>query len=638
MLDAHAYVKSAASLGVPCGLEISQSGRGAHVWTFFTGPVPATDARAMGTAIIHRAMGLRGSMSLTSYDRLFPNQDTVPSGSSGLGNLIAAPLNGRCRVECRTTLFIDLATWEPWSDQWEFLSRLDRMTPRQVVAVARSERVAVGPELTKLEASPATAIRPKPAPQIRASVGSRLIIRDEDLTPELSAALRHAATIHNPGFYEAQRARRSTWNIPRFVQGFDISVGGDLLLPRGIRWQAEDLVAQVGSRLVCDDERNQGSELDVTFGGVLDDRQVAAVDAMLAAEDGILHAPTGSGKTSMACAIIAERAVSTLILINKTTLAAQWRKQILDLLDIKVGQLGAGRTKTTGRIDIMMAQTLARHTPEEIRKLTEGYGQVVIDECHHVAAGSYEAVVSQIGASWWLGLTATPERKDGLEQVTAWQLGPVRHVMRDTLPDEANLVSPHDGPRRTLHIHETDFRGLGDFDLSAPGAISQLGATLAADADRNQQLINDIRAAIGTGRKCLVLSRRRDQLTLLADLLPEADPMIMRGGIGNRALAQIRSKIADAESSDPLLVLTTVPYGGEGFDAPIIDTVFLVGPISYPGLLIQAVGRALRRHESKTDVIVHDYVDVHVAVLNAQYHRRRVAYRQMGFVTEAGRD
>ncbi|MBO0811005.1 MAG: DEAD/DEAH box helicase [Microlunatus sp.] len=454
----------------------------------------------------------------------------------------------------------------------------------------------------------------------------------------MSAALRHAATIHNPGFYEAQRARRSTWNIPRFVQGFDISVGGDLLLPRGIRWQAEDLVAQVGSRLVCDDERNQGSELDVTFGGVLDDRQVAAVDAMLAAEDGILHAPTGSGKTSMACAIIAERAVSTLILINKTTLAAQWRKQILDLLDIKVGQLGAGRTKTTGRIDIMMAQTLARHTPEEIRKLTEGYGQVVIDECHHVAAGSYEAVVSQIGASWWLGLTATPERKDGLEQVTAWQLGPVRHVMRDTLPDEANLVSPHDGPRRTLHIHETDFRGLGDFDLSAPGAISQLGATLAADADRNQQLINDIRAAIGTGRKCLVLSRRRDQLTLLADLLPEADPMIMRGGIGNRALAQIRSKIADAESSDPLLVLTTVPYGGEGFDAPIIDTVFLVGPISYPGLLIQAVGRALRRHESKTDVIVHDYVDVHVAVLNAQYHRRRVAYRQMGFVTEAGRD
>lgn len=214
MLDAHAYAKSAASLGVPCGLEISQSGRGAHVWIFFTEPVPAGDARAMGTAIVHRAMSLRGSMPLASYDRLFPNQDTVPGGSSGLGNLIAAPLNGRPRVERRTTLFVDLATWEPWPDQWEFLSRLDRMTPRQVAVAARREQVNVGPDVTRLEASPATAIRPKPPLQVRASLGSRLIIRDEDLTPELSVALRHAATIHNPGFYEVQRARRSTWNIP----------------------------------------------------------------------------------------------------------------------------------------------------------------------------------------------------------------------------------------------------------------------------------------------------------------------------------------------------------------------------------------------------------------------------------------
>lgn len=633
MLDAHAYAKSAASLGVPCGLEISQSGRGAHLWTFFSAPVPAVDARAMGTAVVHRAMGLRGSMPLTSYDRLFPNQDTVPGGSSGLGNLIAAPLNGRRRVERRTTLFVDLATWEPWPDQWEFLSRLDRMTPPQVAAVARREQVTVGPEVTRIDASPATAIRPKAAPQVRASLGSRLTILDKDLTPGLSATLRHAATIHNPLFYEAQRARRSTWSIPRFIQGFDVSVAGDLMLPRGIRGQVEDLITQAGSRLVCDDERNQGTELDVTFAGVLDDRQVAAVDAMLSAEDGILHAPTGSGKTVMACAMIAERAVSTLILINKTALAAQWRAQILALLGIKAGQLGAGRTRTTSKIDIMMLQTLARQTAEEVRTLTEGYGQVIVDECHHVAAGSYEKVVSQIGASWWVGLTATPERKDGLEQVTTWQLGPVRHVMRDTLPDEGTLVSPYDGPRRTLRVHETNFCTPGDFDVSAPGAISQLGATLAADTERNKLIIEDIRAAIALGRKCLVLSRRRDQLTILAGLLPEADPMIMRGGIGSRALADIRARIAEAAPDDPLLVLTTVPYGGEGFDAPIIDTVFLAGPISYPGLLTQAVGRALRRHEGKTDVIVHDYVDVNAPVLNAQYHRRRIAYRQMGFST-----
>ncbi len=631
MLDAHAYVKAAASLGIPCGLEISQSGRGAHVWTFFTEPVAAADARAMGTACVHRAMALRGSMPLTSYDRLFPNQDTVPVGASGVGNLIAAPLNGSRRTERRTTLFVDMATWEPWPDQWEYLSRLDRMTPRQVSAAGRKDRIVVGHEVTKLGGSPATVVRPRPPARIEATLGARVRIRDEHLTPELSAALRHAATIHNPVFYEAQRARRSTWNIPWFIQGFDLAVNGDPILPRGLRQQAADLIAQAGSHLVCADERDQGKELDVAFLGELDDRQGAAVDAMLAHEDGILHAPTGSGKTVMACAIIAERAVSTLILINKTALASQWREQIRGLLGIKAGQRGGGRTKTWGQVDIMLLQSLARRTPEEVRDLTAGYGHVVVDECHHVAAGSFQNAISQIDAAWWLGLTATPERKDGLEPITTWELGPVRHVIRDTLPSEASLVTPYDGPARVLRSYETGYRAPDDLDLAVPGAISRLGGLLAEDPGRNRQIAADITTALGQGRKCLVLSRRRDHLTTLADLLPGAEPMIMRGGVGANELAAIRARIAGTAPGDPLLVMTTVPYGGEGFDAPIIDTVFLVGPIAYPGLLIQAVGRALRRYEGKTDVVVHDYVDAHVPVLKAQFAKRRAAYRSLGF-------
>lgn len=629
MLDAHAYVKAATSLGVPCGLEISQSGRGAHVWTFFTSPVPAADARAMGTACIHRAMALRGSMPLASYDRLFPNQDTVPVGSSGVGNLIAAPLNGKRRVERHTTLFVDLATWEPWPDQWEYLSGLDRMTPRQVAAAGR-ERVAVGREVTRLDASPATVVHPALPDQVRATLGARLTIRDEDLTPELSAALRHAATMHNPAFYEAQRARRSTWNIPRFIQGFDVALNGDLILPRGLRHQAGDLISRAGSELACEDGRNQGDELDVSFLGELDDRQAAAVDVMLGHDDGVLHAPTGSGKTVMACALIAERAVTTLVLINKTALASQWREQIRTLLGIKTGQLGGGRVKTRGQVDIMLLQSLARLSAADIDELTRGYGQVIVDECHHLAAGSFENVVAQIGAAWWLGLTATPERKDGLEPVTHWQLGPIRHVIRDTLPSDDDLVTPYEGPGRVLRVHPTGFRS-DDLDLSAPGAITQLGGLLARDPERNRQIAGDIADALAQGRKCLVLSRRRDHLTALADLLPGAEALIMRGGTGARALATIRDRIADASPGDPLLVMTTVPYGGEGFDAPIIDTVFLVGPISYPGLLIQAVGRALRRHPGKTEVVVHDYVDAAVPVLNAQFSKRRTAYRHMGF-------
>lgn len=201
----------------------------------------------------------------------------------------------------------------------------------------------------------------------------------------------------------------------------------------------------------------------------------------------------------------------------------------------------------------------------------------------------------------------------------------------DTLPSEASLVTPYDGPARVLRLHETGYRAPADLDLAVPGTISRLGGLLAEDPERNRRIAADIAAALGQGRKCLVLSRRRDHLTALADLLPEADAMIMRGGIGAKELAAIRARIADAAPSDPLLVMTTVPYGGEGFDAPIIDTVFLVGPIAYPGLLVQAVGRALRRHEGKTEVVVHDYVDADVPVLKAQFAKRRTAYRQLGF-------
>ncbi|MCL1801886.1 MAG: DEAD/DEAH box helicase family protein, partial [Promicromonosporaceae bacterium] len=585
LLDAQAYVKSAAHFGVPTGLEISQSGRGAHVWTFFDEPVPAADARALGTARIHGAITLRGLMTLASYDRLFPNQDTVPRNGSGVGNLIAAPLNGQRRSERGTTVFLNLLTFEPYDDQWEFLSRLDRLTHREVLAVARKGRsVVVGREVTRIERSKATAIHPQPPRQVRATLSSRLSLPEADLTPALAAALRHSATIRNPGFYEAQQQRRSTWNLPRFIQGFDISIHGDLILPRGIIEQVGSLIEQAGSSLRIDDERNIGKELDAQFLGQLNEAQSIAVSEVLAHDTGILQAPTGSGKTVMACAVIAERSVSTLILISKTALASQWRERIVEFLGIKAGQLGGGRKKLTGRVDIMLLQTLAGRSADEIHELTASYGQVIVDECHHAAAGSYEAVISSIPATWWLGLTATPERKDRLEPVVSWHLGPIRHVMgRDDL-GTTDLLGNGATFDRVLKVHETLFNAPNDLVLGQPTALSALGGLIANDPDRNAQIASDIRQALNAGRKCLVLSRRRDHLNLIAEALQDTgiEPLIMRGGIGAKELTRIKTRVAEVELNEPLLLMTTVPYGGEGFDSPVIDTVFLVGPISYP--------------------------------------------------------
>lgn len=346
MLDALAYTKAARANAVPAALELSQSGRGAHVWVFFADKVPAVLARSVGTALIHEAMVLRGSMDLRSYDRLFPSQDVLPDG--GYGNLIAAPLQGRRRKD-GLTVFLDLATLEPYEDQWAFLSTLDRLSPGDAQRIARrAKRAVVGNEVAAMSRSEATKVHPPLPAVVHAELGAGLSVALPELTAAALSTFKHAASMINPKFYELQRLRKSTWDTPRFVRGYDITVDDRLLLPRGLRQTVTDIVERAGSRLAVTDIRNPGHEIDVAFTAQLKPEQVAAVSQMLAHDDGMLVAPPGSGKTVMACAIIAERATSTLVLLDRKALAEQWRDQVEKLLGIKPGQIGGGRRKLTG--------------------------------------------------------------------------------------------------------------------------------------------------------------------------------------------------------------------------------------------------------------------------------------------------
>ena len=263
MLDALAYAKAARASGVPAALEISQSGRGAHVWVLFTEAVPAAVARGVGTALVHEAMVLRGSMDLRSYDRLFPNQDVLPEG--GFGNLIAAPLQGRRRRD-GLTVFLDLATLEPHEDQWAFLSTLDRLSPGDEARVARrAKRAVVGLELSTMSRSEATRVHPPLPAIVHAELGAGLSLNCAQLTPAALSTLKHAASMANPKFYELQRLCKSTWDTPRFVRGYDITIDDRLVLPRGLRHAVAGIVEHAGSRLAVTDLRNPGREIDVAF-------------------------------------------------------------------------------------------------------------------------------------------------------------------------------------------------------------------------------------------------------------------------------------------------------------------------------------------------------------------------------------
>lgn len=631
MLDALAYAKAARASGVPAAVEISQSGRGAHVWVFFTGPVPAVVARSVGTALVHEAMLLRGSMDLRSYDRLFPNQDVLPEG--GFGNLIAAPLQGSRRKN-GLTAFLDLATLEPYEDQWAFLSTLDRLSPGDAEKIARrAKNTAVGTDVAAVSRSAATKITPPLPATVRAELGADLRLPAVQLTPAALATFKHAASIANPKFYELQRLRKSTWDTPRFVRGYDVTIDDRLVLPRGLRHTISAIVERAGSRLTVTDVRNPGREIEVAFTAELTARQQAAVSAVLAHDDGVLVAPPGSGKTVMACAVIAERSTSTLVLVDRKALAEQWRTRIEQFLGMRPGQVGGGRRKLGGVVDIAMLPSLARR--DDVAELTHGYGQVIVDECHHLAADAYEHSVKRIAAQFWLGLTATPKRRDGLGDIVTWQLGPIRHTLteQDQGPHEDHALLDldgeiHSGPRRLLHIHDTNFRCDDVPDLAT------VHRALAADEARKAQIVDDVEAALGRGRNCLVLTRRVAHLdTLAAELATRGHKaLVLQGGMSVTERRATVSRVADAKAGDGVLVIGTTPFIGEGFDAPALDTLFLAGPISFDGLLIQCAGRVVRAAPGKTVAEVHDYHDQAVPVIAASLSRRMPGYRALGFV------
>lgn len=417
---------------------------------------------------------------------------------------------------------------------------------------------------------------------------------DTQLTPAALATFKHAASMANPKFYELQRLRKSTWDTPRFVRGYDLTLDDRIVLPRGLRHVVEGIVERAGSRLAVTDVRNPGREIDLTLAAELTITQAAAVDGLLAHDDGVLVAPPGSGKTVIACAVIAERGTSTLILVDRKALAEQWRSRIDQFLGIKAGQVGGGRRKLGGIVDVAMLPSLARHS--NVAELTDGYGQVIVDECHHLAAAAYDHSVKRIGAQFWLGLTATPTRRDGLSDLVTWQLGSVRHtITHDEHPTLAEAADSHSGPQRLLHIHPTEFRH-DDADLTAADALAALHRRLVTDEARNTQISDVLDAALRRGRNCLVLSRRVAHLDILTTLMSARghQAMVLQGGMSVTERHAVVHRLADTKSGDGILVIGTTPFIGEGFDAPALDTLFLAAPISFPGLLIQCAGRVTR--------------------------------------------
>ena len=623
-LDALAFLNICKDYGVPAYLERSRSGNGGHVWTFFSAPVLATSARQLGIRLLKETMVIRAEMDLGSYDRFFPSQDFLPR--AGFGNLIALPLQKKCRaLENTEFLNVDQSELRPWPDQWSFLSQIKRLGPSQVEGLLEKiPPVSVGPGHSR--AVSASVRQRYPAPkQIHAALGATLSIEKSGIPPWLLAQMKQLALLHNPQFYEREKLRLSTWRIPRFIRCYEEDAS-HIHLPRGSLEDLKYLAKGSGSELFLTDHRPVPEKLSLKFLGSLMPEQMNAIRAVLSDDMGVLIAPPGAGKTVMGCYAVAERNVPTLILAHRKPILDQWRAQLGDLLGLSsrvIGQVGGGRNRQTGIIDLAMMQSLKRI--DDLESFFSKYGFIIVDECHHLPAFTFEACVKRAPVRYILGLTATPYRRDGLQEIITLQCGSIRHTM----------AAVENSFSRTLVVRETPFTYSEDGDLS----IQEIFRSLVRDNARNELIRTDVCHALTQGRRCLILSHWKEHCELLADGLRECGktPLVLSGTLGKKTRSAMLGSLQDTPSDKELLIIATGQYLGEGFDCPQVDTLFLAFPLSFKGKLIQYVGRALRKHEDKSSVRVYDYADKRVPILRKMYAKREKTYRSLRFAPENDR-
>jgi superfamily II DNA or RNA helicase len=643
---------------ISMAVERSRSGKGIHFWIFFSGSIPASTARKFGSSLITCAMDKHHEVTFRTYDRLIPAQDTLPKGR--FGNLIALPLQKIPR-EQNNSEFVD-DHFNPYADQWAYLYSIKKYTLEEIerfirdlsplgeLGILRKDEDEEKPWETRKSTLLMTQTAKLDFPETVDIVRSNMLyIKKDGVSNPALTALKRLAAFRNPEFYKAQSMRLSTYNKPRIISCSEESEKY-LCLPRGLEEDVTQVIRENGAKVNKINEINEGRKIDIEFHGTLRDEQQQASDALLKHENGILSATTAFGKTVIGAYMIAERKVNTLVLVHRTNLLSQWITQLNTFLVINeepvveftpkgrkrkkgvIGQIGGGKDNLSGIVDVAIMQSLVSGEEANlcqgkvrVRELVQNYGMVIVDECHHVSAFSFEKILKTVKAQYVYGLSATPTRQDGHHPIIYMQCGKIRYKVDAKSQAEARPFEHFIIPRFTRFqkpIHRDD-----------KWEIAEIYRDIQNSEIRNDLIVQDVVTALEQGRNPIILTERTEHVKILADKLkPLAQNVIsMTGGLGAKKSRELLQTISDIPEDKPFLLIATGKYVGEGFDMPRLDTLFLAMPISWKGTVQQYAGRLHRLFDNKEEVQIYDYVDVHVAMLEKMYQKRLRGYAAIGY-------
>ena len=639
--DVRAYVSVCRDWNIPAYIERSRSGNGAHVWILFDGPIKAKTGRYLGNAILTEAMERDGRLSFKSYDRFFPNQDFMPAG--GLGNLVALPLQGKARKNGNSVFVND--DFVPFADQWSYLQGMKKIAAVEVERlVSRYDKEPLGELSRSSESEPWERPHPRPMMKtdfpksIKITRSSGIYIPTENLSAKAVNHLKRIAAFKNPEFYAKLGMRLPVYNLPRIISCSEIK-DDYLMLPRGCEEAAVDFFKSNGVEVGIEDKTNPGQRIDVEFMGSLYEEQQRAIEALEAHRCGTLYATTAFGKTVTAAALIARKKVNTLILVHTKALLDQWRERLEEYLstDFQPEQQSKGRGRRkkfqqfgalssientlNGKIDIALLQSCM--SDNEVKPFVHHYGMVIVDECHHAPAVNFERVLREVNASYVYGLTATPIRKDGHQPIIFMQCGEIRYTV------DSKSQQSKQSFRRLLIPRFTSHRNL----KADGGNYAQVIDELIENGSRNKLILDDVASNLSEDRTPIILTARTAHVDLLAEECRKICPNVIRlvGNDSAKAKREVMAQLSHVPDDEPLVVVATGKYVGEGFDLPRLDTLMLALPVSWKGLIAQYTGRLHRNYPGKNETRIYDYIDLRVPVCDSMYRKRLHGYKAVGY-------